>query len=315
MYILLSDSKQSRERNETAMPTQKDAADKPDMKTASKPTALVLGGTGRTGARVARELVKRGLNARTASRRGADVTFDWDDPTTYAPALAGVDRVYLITPVMRIKFAHQVADFLDLAADAEVRHVTYLSTYGSNRAPPEVDIRTVELDLARRDSFTHSILRPAWVMQNFSDEHLPLIGGAITVPTGSGREAFVDAADIAAVAAETLVNPSAHAGAQYAPTGPQSLTVGEVAKIIAGVTGRPVTHNDIDPTIWIDGAVAAGFVPADYAVMLRWLTGTIIAGSGSRPNHDIEKVTGRPATSFQDFARQNAAAWALPAAG
>jgi len=297
------------------MPNQKDTAYEPDTKSATARTALVLGGTGRTGALVARELVKRGLSARTASRRGADVTFDWDDSATYAPALDGADRVYLVTPVMRIKFAPQVADFLDLAAAAGVRHVTYLSTYGSDRSPPEVDIRAVELDLARRDSFTHSILRPAWVMQNFSDEHLPLIGGTITVPTGGGKEAFVDAADIAAVAVETLIDPDAHAGAQYAPTGPQSLTVNEVAEIMASVSGRPVSYTDIDPDVWINGAVAAGFVPADYAVMLRWLTGTIIAGNGSRPNSDIEKVTGRPATSFADFARQNAAAWALQAVG
>ena len=282
---------------------------------ASRRTALVLGGTGRTGALVARKLVARGLDARTASRRGADVTFDWDEPATYALALNGVDRVYLVTPTMRIKFARQVADFLDLAAIAGVRHVTYLSTYGSDRAPAEVDIRAVELDLAGRDNLTHSILRPAWVMQNFSDEHLPLIGGAITVPTGGRAEAFVDAEDIAAVAVETLIEPETHAGAQYAPTGPQSLTVGEVADIIAGITSRPVTHNDIDPDVWIDGAVKAGIVPADYATMLRWLTGTIIAGNGSRPNDDIEKVTGRPATSFQDFARRNAAAWALEAVG
>jgi len=64
----------------------------------------------------------------------------------------------------------------------------------------------------------------------------------------------------------------------------------------------------------IGGAIAAGFVPADYAVMLRWLTGTIISGSGSRPNDDIEKVTGRPPITFQDFARRNAPAWTFHAA-
>ena len=51
------------------------------------------------------------------------------------------------------------------------------------------------------------------------------------------------------------------------------------------------------------------FVPADYAVMLLWLTGTIISGPGSRPNDDIEKVTGRPSTAFVDFARRNAPAF------
>jgi hypothetical protein len=82
------------------------------------------------------------------------------------------------------------------------------------------------------------------------------------------------------------------------------------ADIIAKVIGGPVTHNDLDAEAWIRGAIAAGFVPAeDYAVMLRWLTGTIISGNGSRPNDDIQKVTGRPPITFQDFARRNAHIW------
>jgi len=275
----------------------------------SRNTALVLGGTGRTGARVAKKLVEHGFNARTAARHGASVMFDWDNPDTYSAALDGVDRVYLVSPTMRVKFADQVADFLDLAEQSRVRHITYLSTYGSDRAPAEVDIHAVELDLARRKSFSHSILRPAWVMQNFSDEHLPLIGGQITVPTGSGSEAFVDAEDIASVAVATLLTPAAHAGATYAPTGPQSLSVADVAHIIANVAGCPVAHNDIDPEAWIGAAVEAGFVPADYAVALRWLTTAVITGNGSRPNDDVERVTGRPATTFEQFARRNATAW------
>lgn len=152
--------------------------------------------------------------------------------------------------------------------------------------------------------------RHAPVMQNFSDDHLPLIDDVITVPTGGGAEAFVDADDIAAVAVETLIKPEAHAGAVYAPTGPQAITVAEVATIISEVTGRPVGHQDIDADVWINGAVAAGFLPAEYGVMLRWLTGTIITGNGSRPNSDVERVMGRPARSFRDFALLHAAAWA-----
>jgi uncharacterized protein YbjT (DUF2867 family) len=134
------------------------------------------------------------------------------------------------------------------------------------------------------------------------------------VPTGSGAEAFVDAADIAAVAVETLAVPDAHAGAAYAPTGPEALTVAEVAGIIASVAGRPVSHNDIDRDAWIDGAIAAGAVPASYRVMLNWLTGMIASGHGSRPNDDVRRVTGSPPARFADFARRNARAWALPAA-
>src|SRR3984885_885293 len=275
------------------------------------PAVLVLGGTGRTGSVLAGKLTRRGIEARTASRRGADVRFDWDDPVTHAEALAGVDRLYLVTPVLRVRYAEQVAGFLDLAEAAGVRHVTFLSTYNADQAPAGIDIASVEADLAARRSLTHSVLRPAWVMQNFSDDHLPVIDGVITAPSGGGAGAFVDADDIAAVAAETLLAPGAHAGARYALTGPQALTFGEAADIIAAAAGRPVYYNDIDQEAWISGAVAAG-VPADYAVMLRWLTEAIIAGHGSVPADDVEKVTGRKPATFEAFARRNAAAWTTP---
>ncbi|MFG2041622.1 NmrA family NAD(P)-binding protein [Dactylosporangium sp. NPDC048998] len=271
------------------------------------PATLVLGGSGRTGSLVAKHLADRGARVRTGSRHGSDLLFDWDNPATYTDALAGADRVYLVTPVMRVRYADQVAAFLDRAEAAGVRHVTLLSTYNGDRAPREIDVAAVETDLAGREAFTHSILRPAWVMQNFTDDHLPVINGTLCVPSGGGTEAFVDAADIAAVAAETLLNPDAHAGARYALTGPQAITFDDVAATIAAVSGHPVVYQDLDQETWINGAVAAG-VPADYAAMLRWLTGAIIAGTGSTPTNDIETVTGRPPTSFEAFARR-AAAW------
>jgi uncharacterized protein YbjT (DUF2867 family) len=276
------------------------------------PTVLILGGTGRTGSLLAGKLARRGIATRTAARRGADVRFDWDDPAAYADALAGVDRLYLVTPVLRVRYANQVARFLDCAEDAGVRHVTFLSTYNAGRAPQGIDIAAVEAGLAARQAITHAVLRPAWVMQNFTDDHLPVADGVITAPSGGGTEAFVDADDIAAVAAETLLDPGAHAGAQYTLTGPQALTFCEAAGIIASVSGRPVSYNDIDQEAWISGALAAG-VPADYAVMLRWLTGTIIAGHGSTPTDDIEKVTGRPPAAFREFAERSARSWTLEA--
>jgi uncharacterized protein YbjT (DUF2867 family) len=270
--------------------------------------ALILGGSGRTGSLVAKHVADRGVQARTASRHGSDVCFNWDDPTTYADALDAVDRIYLVTPVMRVRFADQVAAFLDKAEAAGVRHVTLLSTYNGDQAPDEVDIAAVETLVASRDAFTHSILRPAWVMQNFTDDHLPVINGTLIVPSGGGSEAFVDAADIAAVAAETLLDPDAHAGVSYALTGPQAITFADVAATIAAVSGQPVAYQDVDQETWIDGATAAG-VPADYASMLRWLTGAIITGSGSTPTDDVETIIGRPATSFEAFAERNATAW------
>jgi uncharacterized protein YbjT (DUF2867 family) len=269
---------------------------------------LVLGGTGKTGTRVARRLTGLGLPVRTAARHGGDVRFDWDDPATHRNALEGADRVYLIAPVMRTRFAPQVSTFLDLAEAVGVRHVTYLSAYGVEVAPPEVALRAVELDLMGRTALTHSIVRPAWFMQNFSETFLMPVDDAIVVPTGSGGEAFVDAGDIAAVAAATLAEPEGHAGAEYAPTGPDILTVSEAADIIGSVTGRPVRHVDTDRLAWVETVVSAG-VPAEYGEMLQMLTETVASGHGSRPNDDIEKVIGAPPGNFTDFAKRTAAAW------
>src|SRR5260370_38294763 len=137
------------------------------------PTTLVLGATGKTGSRVAADLVNRRLPVRTAARSGADIAFDWSDPESYAPALKGVERVYLIPPLLRLDYAEDVSAFLDQAEAAGVAHVTFLSAYGMEYAPAEVAIRGVELDLLQRQRFSHTILRPACVMQNFTKTSLP----------------------------------------------------------------------------------------------------------------------------------------------
>jgi uncharacterized protein YbjT (DUF2867 family) len=266
------------------------------------PTVLVLGATGKTGSRVAADLIKRGMSVRTAARSGADVDFDWSRRESYAAALKAVDRLYLIAPVLRLDFAEDVSRFLDEAEAAGVRHVTFLSAYGMEHAPDDAATRSVELDLLRRRQLGHTILRPAWFMQNFSETFLKPIEGAIVVPTGNGSEAFIDAEDIAAVAATTLAAPIAHVGAVY------NLTVSEAAAIISEATGQTIVHLDLDRDAWIAGAIANG-TPAEYGAVLRQLTETIASGNGSRPHDTVEQLTGTPSRTFRDFARKNAAAW------
>src|SRR5580700_5970557 len=212
---------------------------------------LVLGSTGKTGSRVVADLANRGLKVRRAGRSGAGVTFDWNQRDSYAPALDGIGRVYLVSPVMRIDFADGVSAFLDAAEAAGVQHVTFLSAYGMEHAPDTVATRRVELDLLHRRKLGHTILRPAWFMQNFSETFLKPIDGAIVVPTGDGAEAFIDAEDIAAVAAVTLADPDAHASAAYCLTGPEALTVAEAAAILNGVSGQAIAHIDPDRDAWV----------------------------------------------------------------
>ena len=68
-------------------------------------------------------------------------------------------------------------------------------------------------------------------------------------------------------------------------------------------------HNEIDRDVWIQASMAAG-VPAEYGEMLRMLTESIASGMGSRPNDNVQEVTGAPPPiKFADFARRTAQAW------
>ncbi len=282
-------------------------------------TVLVLGATGKTGRRLAEQLRAAGAPVRTAARKGADVRFDWDDAGTHDAALAGVRAVYLVPPALRLDHAPTVAAFLDRAEAAGVQHVTVLSARGVDLAPPEAAMRAVELDVQARTALTSSILRPSWFMQNFDESFFqPTIAaaGVLPVPTGDGPEAFVHVHDIAAVAAATLLDPAAHAGRDYAPTGPQALSFGQVAERIGATIGRPVRHVDVPREAWIAEAVAGG-LPADYADLLAGLFDIIKAGHGAVPNDDVLRVTGQPARSLEDYLAEPgvAAAWAPVAAG
>jgi uncharacterized protein YbjT (DUF2867 family) len=97
---------------------------------------------------------------------------------------------------MRTDFADQVSVFLDQADAAGARHVTYLSAYGIDSAPPETAMRSVELDLLGRPGITHAILRPSWFMQNFSETFLRPVGsrpgGDVERATGAAPASFAD---------------------------------------------------------------------------------------------------------------------------
>jgi uncharacterized protein YbjT (DUF2867 family) len=269
---------------------------------------LVLGGTGKTGSRVAGRLSAHGASVRTAARSGADVHFDWDNQATWEEALSGATGLYLVSPILRIDFAELVGRFLDQAERAGVRHVTYLSAYGMEYAAAEVALRAVELDLAARSSLASTVIRPAWFMEDFSETFLQPVNDEIVVPAGDGAEAFVSVEDIAAVAAVTLTEPKEHAGRAYAPTGPQALTMAKAAEMISAAAGRTITYRDTDREEWIAAMVSSG-VPAEYAQVLRPLTATLASGNGARPNSDVLDVTSTAPVAFAEFAAKTAPAW------
>ena len=279
--------------------------------TSTNPTVLVLAGSGKVGRRVAQRLTKQGVPTRAAARSGTDTRFDWDQPTTYGPALSDVGRVFLVPPANSISFADQVEEFLSVAEASGVGHVTYLSARGVDAAPPEVALRSVELQLQAQSSMSHTILRPAWFMQNFTESFLlPGITeqDLVVAPAGDGAEAFISADDVAAVAVASLVEPHHHAGNAYTLTGPAPLTFSAAAETISANTGRNIAYLDIGRQQWLDATVAAG-VPQDYATMLLGLFDVIRSGAGATTTPTVHEILGRSPMSFADFAATGRETW------
>ena len=280
-------------------------------------TVLVLGGTGKTGRRLVRLLADAGVPVRAASRRpGASgggvegVKFDWSRPETYGPALSGVEGVYLVPAESVADPSEQVGAFVGEAADSGVRRIVDLSALGVDAAGEGVGLRKVERAVMD-GGVEWTILRPNWFMQNLTESFLlpPILqSGQVVAPAADGAVSFIDARDIAAVAAAALTEDGRHAGAEYPLTGGRALTFAGVADAVGRASGRDVRYVEVEPEQMREGMVEAG-TPEKYADMMLGLFAGIRAGWNAPVADAVERVLGRPPIDFDDFARENAAAW------
>jgi uncharacterized protein YbjT (DUF2867 family) len=265
---------------------------------------LVLGGTGTTGRRVVAGLRARGVTARAATRKPGEpgqVRFDWADRATHAAALRDVAAVYLLPPIGEAEPASLVEPFLDDALAAGVRRVVLLSSSAVTADTPGLG----DLQRLVRAAPEWAVLRPSWFMQNFLGEHPVAAGirtsGEIVTATGEGRVAFVDAADIAAVAARALLDPTPH-NAAHVITGPEALSYADAAAVITESSGRRVRHRSVSTAELTTRLIAAG-IPAEFAAILAGLDADIQRGAEERVTSTVQSVTGRRPRSFAEFAR------------
>ncbi len=270
---------------------------------------LVTGATGTIGSEVVRQLVTSGQHPRalvrdptTARQRlGGQVepvVGDLDRPETIAAALAGVDRVFLLT-TQSAQQPQWEQGVIQAATRAGVGHLVKLSVFRADAQSPLQVARQhgqVERALAR-SGLAYTVLRPVFFMQN-------LLGmvrdGTIATATGNGRVAMVDARDIAAVAVAAL-GSHGHAGKVYTLTGPQALSFDEVARIVSQQAGRQLRHVRVLPDAVRDALQARG-VAAWFAADMAKLHGMLAAGYEEIVTGDVRSVTGSPPRTLARFA-------------
>jgi uncharacterized protein YbjT (DUF2867 family) len=280
---------------------------------------LVLGATGTVGTQLVLCLDRRGAPVRAATRRpGAyssgnpglteAIEFDFDRPETFGPALAGVDRVFLLARPGDEQADRTLLPLIDLMKRSGVTQVVNLSAFGVDRLE-DTALRRIERHLeASGLTFTH--LRPNWFMQIFSAGWLAMglrMTGHIRLPAAEARISFVDVRDIAEVAAEALLDPR-HAGRAYALTGAEALDHAEVARLVEAAAKKPVRYDAVSEEV-ARAALESSGLPQDRVERLLGLYRLVRQGFSSPILPDIEAVLGRPPRGFAQYAHDYAHAW------
>lgn len=267
----------------------------------STPVTVVLGGTGKTGRRVAERLADRGFAIRVASRN-ANPSFDWNDQNSWKAVLKGISAVYITyAPDLAIPGATDaINDFVSLAVEQGVRRLVLLSGRGEEEAQACEQI-------VQNAGVEWTVVRASWFNQNFSEgEFLGMVlDGAITLPAGDVPEPFVDANDIADVAVAALIEEGHH-GEIYEVTGPRMLTFNEAAQEISRAAGREVQFTKI-PQEAFAGAIADSGAPSDIAWLLNYLFETVLDGRNAYVCDGVKRALGREPTDFAVFADRVAA--------
>lgn len=231
------------------------------------------------------------------------VRLDHADPATHAAAVAGVDALYLASPG-DFPSAPEKA-LVDAAARAGVKKVVKLAAMGIEHS--DNPLRQVE-EHVRASGLAFTFLHPTWFMQNFTTSLAGgLKAGTLAEPAADGKTAFIDARDIAAVAARVLLEPG-HEGQTYVLTGEELLSRADVARLVGAEVGRSITYLPVSDEQF--RAAVKGVLTQSYTDLMSWLYSAVRAGQTEVVTTTARQLLGRPPTTFAQFVKANRASWA-----
>ncbi|MFD8388096.1 SDR family oxidoreductase [Streptomyces sp. NPDC059680] len=274
---------------------------------------LVTGASGNVGSALLARLAADGVPARAAYRDprttaqviesgGHAVTLDLAVPDTLAPALDGIDTVFLVGATGPAQTTHEI-NMVDAARAAGTR-VVKLSVWRADEglSPIARLHRPVEQELVT-SGLPWTILRPNFYLQNFLRQPSIRTAGEFSLPLINAPVSFVDVGDIARVAARVLTTEG-HDGRVHDLTGPEALTYTEVAEEFSRVLGRPVRYVGLSD----DEARAAMLrrgTPEFHADALIEVARAYRDGGAETVTLTVPDLTGRPAVGLAAFVRRN----------
>lgn len=247
---------------------------------------VVLGATGTTGSQVADLLEGAGQEVRRASRR-SEWRFAWEDETTWQPVFDGARAVYVVLPEEPL----DLEPFTRRLTEWGVGRAVVLTA--RNPAVSGDGIASGAEDVFGASEVASTFLRPSWFAQGFTNGFFAAqldATGELRLPVGDGREPFIDAHDIAAVAAAILRGAAARSAVEL--SGPQSLSFAEAVDIVGTRTGRELRFVDIGLDEW--RASVAPYLPPRMVGALANLFDAIREGRDDNLSDGVRDVLGAP---------------------
>ncbi|MEM8907442.1 MAG: NmrA family NAD(P)-binding protein [Bacteroidota bacterium] len=261
-----------------------------------KDNILVIGGTGKTGRRVAQQLTQLGHYVRIGTRRNTPA-FDWEDYSTFEAALKNMDKVYIVYyPDLAVPGSKEAITALtEKALKAGVEKVVLLSGKGEKEAEACEDI-------VANSGLNYTLVRASWFNQNFSEgAFLDFVNnGTVALPMPDAEIPFVDVEDIAAVVTKALLD-NTYNGQTVTVTGPRKMTFKQVVDILAKGIGRKLQYVPISIEAFKQGMKEAG-LPDSYVWLFGYLFKEVLGNPDNQEvSDDVEKVLGRKAIDFEEY--------------
>jgi uncharacterized protein YbjT (DUF2867 family) len=276
---------------------------------------VITGATGRVGSQISpfidaqqHQIV---LALRNTSKKpqdtGQTVLFDFEKPSTFAPALKGCDSLFLMRPPTTSNPNKALEKIVDEAIAAKVQRIVYLSVLGADRN--KLLPHRANEDYIKASGIPYTLLRASFFMQNLSSVHQADIQANHTLflPAGKGKTSFIDTRDIAAVAAKALTEPG-HAGKAYNLTGSESLDYYQVAEIFTDVLQRPITYSNPSVLEFVVTMLQRG-TPLAFVLVMSGIYSTVRFGLAGELYPDTAEVLGRSPISLSTFVRDYQNCW------
>ena len=286
----------------------------------SATTILVAGATGTNGSELLRQLANKGIHARAMVRdpeRAANlacdtvelVRGDLSDRSSLAAALDGIEKAYIVTAVHK----DTEAWFESFFAAAKEAGVSQLVKFSGMRADVE-SLSEIIRQHGRTDEtlmesgIPYTILRPNSFYQNMLWQAEAIrANGQFYLPIGDARQSQVDVRDIAEATVRILTEEG-HENKAYDFTGPESISYFDVAATLSKILDKPVTYVPV-PVAAAEAAMLEAGMPEWDAHALAEIQGLFATGIYAEVTDDLEKLLGRRPRTFEDFARDFAAAF------